>query len=211
MRILWITSAFPDIAGTGGMVHEFELLRAVAPHHDITLVSTFWLVRPGALRAVEELGVRVELVPWRWDRAYVRRSRPYKLVRLLTGAGPNFDIWSRRKRLEPLATVVRREENRRPFDLAFVIQGEIAPILDVLKAPKALLLYDVYSRVASRVSDRLSVRAVRYKLEQRSAPPGETKWYAKADAPAAVSAVDAEHVSRMPGRPAETILKPVPA
>src|SRR5437588_5930465 len=192
------------------MVHEFELLRSVAARHDITLVSTFWLVRPEALRVVEDLGVRVELVPWPWDRAYVRRSRVYKLARLLTGASPNFEIWSRRKRLVPLADVVRREESERPFDLVFVIQGEIAPILDVVKAPKALLLYDVYSRVAALVSGRLSVRAIRYRLEQRSGPPWEKKWYGKADALAAVSALDAEIVSRMLGRPVETIVNPVP-
>ncbi|HLW17162.1 MAG TPA: glycosyltransferase, partial [Actinomycetota bacterium] len=210
MKVLWITSAFPDIQGTGGMVHEFELLRAVAPRNEITLITTFWMISPEALRAVEDLGVTVEVVPWPWEDAYVRRSRVYKLARLLAGAAPNFEMWSRRKRFKPLADAVARAQRAQTFDVTFVIQGELAPILDAVQGPTALLLYDIYSRVSALVSNRLSSRSVRYRLEQRNAGPWERARYKRADAIAAVSPLDAEIASRMAGKPVETIPNPVP-
>jgi glycosyltransferase involved in cell wall biosynthesis len=210
MKVLWITSAFPDVQGTGGMVHEFELLRAVAPRNEITLITTFWMISPEALRAVEDLGVTVEVVPWPWEDAYVRRSRVYKLARLLAGAAPNFEMWSRRKRFKPLADAVGRAQRAQAFDLTFVIQGELAPILDAVEGPTALLLYDIYSRVSALVSNRLSSRSIRYRLEQRNAGPWERARYKRADAIAAVSPLDAEIASRMAGKPVETIPNPVP-
>lgn len=210
MRVLWLTAAFPDIQGTGGMVHELELLRATAARNEITLVTTFWMISPEALRTVEELGVRVVVVPWAWQDAYIRRSKLYKLVRLLGGAAPNFEVWSRRKRLKPLADVIRREQRAGPFDVAFVIQGEMAQILDVVEAPTALLLYDIYSRLTSLVRNKRSVRAVRYRIEQRNAGPWERAWYKHADAIACVSEIDAAVASEMTGREVETIPNPVP-
>lgn len=192
------------------MVHEFELLRSVAPRHEITLITTFWLIRPEALRAVQDLGVRVEVVPWPWERAYVRRNKLGKFVRLALGASPNFEIWSRRKRNEPLAEAVRRREEASPFDLVFCIQGEIAEVLDVARAPTALLLYDVYSRLADLVRGQISLRSIRYWLEKRNALPWEAAHYGRADAIACVSAHDAQIVSRMLGREVDTIVNPVP-
>src|SRR5439155_22355050 len=83
VRVLWVTSAFPDIKGTGGMVHELEPLRSVAPRHEIRLLTTFGVIRPEALREVKKLGVRVEVVPWEWERAYVPRGKFTKFIRLL--------------------------------------------------------------------------------------------------------------------------------
>ena len=210
MKVLWITSAFPDIQGTGGMVHEFELLRAVAAHHEIMLLTTFWMISPEALRAVEDLGVSVQVVPWPWEDAYVRRSRVYKLARLLGGAAPNFEMWSRRKRFKPLADAVARAQKSQRFDVTFVIQGELAPILDSIEGPTALLLYDIYSRVSSLVSSTLSLRSIRYRLERRNAASWERAQYKRAGTIAAVSQLDADIASRMLGRPVATIPNPVP-
>jgi glycosyltransferase involved in cell wall biosynthesis/GT2 family glycosyltransferase len=192
------------------MVHELELLRAVAPKHDITLLTTFWTIRPEALPLIQELGVRVEFVPWAWERTIGRRNRLLKFFRLVFGASPTFEIHRRRARLGPLVERIQREEAAHPYDVGFVIQGELAQVLDAITAPKALLLYDVYSRQTELVRKGLSLRALRYWLELRNSARWERSWYARADAIACVAQPDADAAKRMLGREIATIPNPIP-
>jgi glycosyltransferase involved in cell wall biosynthesis len=192
------------------MLHEFELLRAVAPHHEIRLITTFWMIRPGALEEVRALGVDVEVVAWPWRAAEEAGYRALKFVSLLRGAAPTLRIARRGKRLEPLRQAVIAAERAKPVDLVFVVQGDQAPVLDVTTAPAALMLYDIYSRQTELVRGGMSPRMIRYRLEKRNAARWEPLWYRKAAAVAAVSPIDAEFASRMIGRPVETIVNPIP-
>lgn len=213
MRVLWVTPAFPDLQGSGGQLHEFELLRAVAPRHDITLFATLWYIRPGALREVSDLGVKVRFIPWPWAQAEARRMKVTKFVRLALGASPNVVVSNRAKRLPPLAVEVQTEERAHPVDIVQIIQGDLAPMTAVARAPTALLLYDIYGRLADLVlkeSRPPLPRRIRYHLERRNARRWESHWYRQADGIACVSPVDAEIASSLVGRPVETIPNPVP-
>jgi len=194
------------------MLHEFELLRAVAPRHEITLLSTFRIVRPEAVRAVQALGVRVEVVPWQWQHGEVRRSRITKLARLILGAGPTLVVANRSERLKPLAEAIIAAESAHPVDVVQIFLGDLAPIADSARAPTALLLFDVYWRLADLVlnGSRPTVQSIRRRLERRNARRWEEKWYARANGVACVSRIDAELVSAMLSRPVDYIPNPVP-
>jgi len=213
MKVLWVTPAFPDLQGSGGQLHEFELLRAVASRHEITLLSTMWFIRPGALREVQDLGVRVRFVPWASRRAELPRTKASKFVRLLLGAGPTIAVSNRAARMTPLAEAVRAEEAAHPVDIVQIIQGDLAPIADVARAPTAMLLYDIYSRLADLVLQESRPplpRRLRYHLERRNARRWESHWYRRTGGLASVSPVDAEIASVIAERPVDMIPNPVP-
>lgn len=212
LRVLWVTPQFPDPQGSGGMLHEFELLRSVAPRHEITILTTEWGLRPEALRAVQELGVRVDVVPWTWRRyRHGPRNRPTKLLRLLLGAAPTLEVWRRAGQIEPLAEALAAEERARPVDIVQVILGDLAPVAVSARAPTALLLFDLYSRQTDLVEKNVHLtRAIRYRLQQRNARRWEARWYRRADALACVSPVDAATVSAMLDRAVDTIPTPIP-
>lgn len=194
------------------MLHEFELLRSVAPRHEITILTTEWGLRLDALRAVQGLGVRVDVVPWTWRRhRRGPRTRPTKLLRLLLGAAPTLEVWRRAGQIEPLAEALAAEERARPVDVVHVILGDLAPVASTARAPTALLLFDLYSRQTDLVQRDVHLsRAVRYRLQRRNARRWEARWYRRADALACVSPVDAAAVSAMIGRTVQTIPTPLP-
>ena len=197
MRVLWVTREFPDAHGSGAQVHQFELLRAVAASHQISIISSFWDISREALLRVQEMGVRVEVVPWPWNR--MSRGRIRRVARLLRGAAPNFVASAMVGQVRPLSQAVAAHELYRPVDLVCILQGDLAPVADVTNAPTALFLFDVVSRQADLVlsQDGLSLRSVRRRLERRTALRWEPLWYRKADSVACVSSVDAAIVAKM--------------
>ena len=208
MKILWVTPHFPDPYGSGGTVHQFELMRSITDAHQVTLLTPDWNIAPETLATVRDLGVRVETVAWPW---HIRpRSKAEKLFRLVAGAGPTMTVWMNRARIGPLAAAIAAEQRARPVDLVLILMGELAPVLAATNAPTALLLFDVYSRIGDIVSGEVSLRAIRHRLERRNASRWEPRWYRRADAVACVSDVDAQIVSRMLGRPVEVIPNPIP-
>jgi glycosyltransferase involved in cell wall biosynthesis len=208
VRILWVTPHFPDPQGSGGTVHQYELLRSIAGRHEVTLITSDWNIEAQTLKTVRDLGVTVRAVAWPW---YIRpRTRVSRLIHLLRGAGPTMEVFMNHARLGPLSDAVATEEDARPADLVFLMMGELSPVGAAAKAPTALLLFDVYSRLTDLVRDERSLRAIRHRLERRNASRWEPAWYSRADAVACVSEVDASLVSRMIGRPVEVIPNPIP-
>ena len=210
MRVLWVTREFPDAHGSGAQVHQFELLRAVAASHQISIISSFWDISREALLRVQEMGVRVEVVPWPWNR--MSRGRIRRVARLLRGAAPNFVASAMVGQVRPLSQAVAAHERYRPVDLVCILQGDLAPVADVTNAPTALFLFDVVSRQADLVlsQDGLSLRSGRRRLERRTALRWEPLWYRKADSVACVSSVDAAIVAKMLDRNVTVIPNPIP-
>ncbi|TMK81679.1 MAG: glycosyltransferase, partial [Actinobacteria bacterium] len=156
------------------------------------------------------MGVRVEVVPWPWNR--MSRGRIRRVARLLRGAAPNFVASAMVGQVRPLSQAVAAHELYRPVDLVCILQGDLAPVADVTNAPTALFLFDVVSRQADLVlsQDGLSLRSVRRRLERRTALRWEPLWYRKADSVACVSSVDAAIVAKMLDRNVTVIANPIP-
>src|SRR5207245_9511174 len=122
-------------------------------------------IRGDALQTVEDLGVRVEVVPWRWPRNPGPRTRVTQLARLLMGAGPNIEVWKRRGQLAPLREALGHEEEARPVDVVHIVLGDLAPVLATARAPSALLLFDIYSRQTDLIlQGSRPPRMIRYRL-----------------------------------------------
>jgi len=210
MRVLWVSPQFPSATGTGGSVHEFELLRQVAARHEIVLLTPDWNIRPEDIRTLNGLGVRAGVILWPHETAEIGRGKFMKLIRLVLGVAPNIMVSNREKRIPPLAAAVSVEQSARPFDLVAIFLGDMAPIVAVARAPSALLLFDVYSRQTALVSAGLSPRAIRYRLERRNATDWESSLYRRADGVASVSPIDAELLSRMLGHEIGVVPNPIP-
>jgi glycosyltransferase involved in cell wall biosynthesis len=192
------------------MLHEFELLRAVAPRHEITLLSSFHNIGVEDIRAADAMGIRVELVTWDADRAERKRTRLSRLVRLLLGAGPTVQVANRKKRLRPLSEAVAAETEACPYDVVALLLGDFAPLSAASKATTALLLFDVYGRQTAHVSSGYSPRAIRFRLEARNARRWERSWYRKPDGLACVSDVDAAFAQQLTGRRVAVVPNPIP-
>jgi glycosyltransferase involved in cell wall biosynthesis len=87
MRILWLTPWFPYPPDNGIRIRLFNLIRRLAPYHEITLLSFVRMVNPPAINVLREYCKVVETVPWQayapWHwRALVGlvSSRPRSLM-----------------------------------------------------------------------------------------------------------------------------------
>lgn len=208
MKVLWVTSVFPDPEGSKDAAREFELLRALGSRHDIMLITTDWGVRSGALQATKEVASRVEVVPWRVRRG--ARSPSLKLARLLLGAAPSFDAWMRSASHEPAAAVLAAEDKRVPADVVQIFGGELAPIMHATRAPAALLLSSSFSNDARDLSRSTRLpRSIRYRLERRNAEAWERRWYGSADWLACVPSPVAKGIGELIGRNVQVIPDPI--
>ena len=208
MKVLWVTSVFPEPDGTKDAIREFELLRALSSRNDITLITTDWGIRSGALRATKEVVSHVEVVPWRARRG--ARSRSLKLARLLLGAAPSFDAWMRSASHEPLATIIAAEEKRAPPDIVQIFGGELAPIMRATRAPAALLLSSSFSGDARDLSGSTGFpRSIRYRLEQRNAEAWERRWYRRANWLACLPSPAAADIGALVEADIEVLAEPI--
>jgi glycosyltransferase involved in cell wall biosynthesis len=193
------------------MLHEYELLRAVAPNNDITLLSSFHDIGLEDIRTAHRMGLRVELVEFDAERAERPRSRFSRLARLLLrAAGPTIMVSNRRKRIPLLAEVVAAETAACPYDAVALLLGDFAPLSAATKTNTALLLFDVYARQTAHVSSGYSARAIRFRLEAWNARWWERKWYRRADGVACVSDVDAKFAEELTGRSVAVVPNPIP-
>ena len=208
MRVIWVTSNHPDPTATGGSAHEFDIIRAVAPRHEIHLISSNLMVDPKD-SALPSLGVTVERIPH-----IVRQHPDNKLgvAHAMLRAEPTLLLWLLRDRLERMAEAVQRAETERPADLVHVTHGELAPVLAVAKAPTSLLLFDSHVRHKQRELEIETVgrRRLQIQVERARARKWELRWYTKVDGLAAVSSLDARVTSDLLGRPVDTLPNPIP-
>ena len=68
MRILALALGIPFPPIGGGLTRTFHLLKAIASHHDVTLVG--FTYEGGAPYENPPYPLRIEAPPWQWSREY---------------------------------------------------------------------------------------------------------------------------------------------
>jgi glycosyltransferase involved in cell wall biosynthesis len=191
----------------GGWTTEYEFLRLAARDHDITLL-TGGLQPDERAPSVEELGVRVQGVAWRGQPF---PGRVHHLARLLFGRDPT-SFWQKAACARALSAAVRTAEQAQTFDLVQVLLGEMAPVVAVPAAPRALFLFDAYSRQLERELETAPASRYRFmwQREQAKMTRWERRWYPHANGVACVSEVDAAALRASLGIQADVIPIAVP-
>jgi glycosyltransferase involved in cell wall biosynthesis len=207
VKVTWVTTSVPHPAGSGGRAHEFELIRALAERHEIHVI-TCDVHDPLGGNAVIEAGARFTQVPW--------KVRPYPTSKLgvargLVRADPTLTIWLGRDRIPRLAEAVTTAAEQGRPDLIQITHGELAALLDHVDHPTGLLLFDALTRTLEtrRRVEPLLRRRVQLTLELARTKRFERRNYAKADAVASVSSVDAAALEALVGRPVDVLENPV--
>ena len=207
MKILWVSPQHPDPTASGGGAHEYQLLRAVVPRHEIRVITSAGHLYDGR-SALPELGIDYEVVQ---SPTYTYPQNKFEVARALVRARPTITLWTMRRRWTDLAAAVSRDWSSFQPDLLHVSLGELAPVLAAAQGPSSLLLFDSYTRHVERrlEHERMPRRRLQLAVERRRAASWERKWYSKASAVASVSSVDAERFERLLHRPVSVIENPI--
>lgn len=196
MRVLWVTSHPPDPTRGGGWAFEFELVRLIAEHHEVTLLTA--VDRDASVPAeVRDVVGRVVSVPWTVPSA--PRSRLGLLWRVarepIGGALAHASACAKALRD---ATAL---ELRQGYDVVAVYPGESAEVLDVVSGPSVLFLTDIHTRqrenelaLARTSRQRLLWRAELHKMRR-----WERRWYPRATVRTTVTAIDAAALRELTG------------
>lgn len=197
MRVIWVTPAVPHPAAAGGWANEFELIRALAPRHEIEVVSSD-VGDPLDEGELVAAGATFTRVTWEPEGYPTNRI---KLASAVLRADPSLRVWLKRGRLEPLAQQVCAMDRTRRVDLVHITQQELAPLVSMVRPPTGLLLYDSLTREIeqSLALERSPRRQLQLWVERRRSRRFERRWYPRATGLAAVSSVDAEWVQRHVG------------
>jgi glycosyltransferase involved in cell wall biosynthesis len=207
VNLLWVTTSVPHPAGGGGRAHEYELIRALAPRHRIHVVTCDFRDTLGG-DAVLATGAQFTQVPWK-ARAYP--TSKFGVARGLVRADPTLSIWLARDRVPALARAVATITAEHPADAVQVTHGDLAALLDHLAAPTGLVLFDALTRTLAtrRTVEPLWRRRLQLRVEIARARRFERRHYAKANAIASVSSVDAAAIETLTGRPVDVIENPI--
>ena len=207
MKILWVSPQHPDPIASGGGAHEYELLRAVASHHEIHVITSSGHLYDGR-SALADLGISYEVVD---SPTHPYPQNKLEVARALVRAKPTLMLWTMRERWTDLSAAVSRAWPSFRPDLLHVSLGELAPVLAAAEGPSSLLLFDSYTRHVERrlEIERMPRRRLQLAVERRRAAAWERKWYSQASAVASVSAVDAARFERLLGRPVSVIENPI--
>jgi glycosyltransferase involved in cell wall biosynthesis len=199
VRVLWVTPQQPGPAGGGGSNHEFELLRALSARHEVEVITSF------ADAALPGLDVEVSIVDFPMRLPPTTRLQT---TLALARAREPLIAWTMRDRIPALAAEIKRRGN---VDLTHVMMGEIAPVLDGVRGPSSLLLFDSYTRHSEALLaiEDISRRRLRWRIERHQARAFERRWYQKATALATVSSDDADLLRNMLDRPVDVIPNPI--
>jgi glycosyltransferase involved in cell wall biosynthesis len=207
VKVLWVSPDLPHPERGAGAVLELELLRAAAERHDVHLITADHSQhhRRGP---IVDLGVSVEFVHWRPRHV---PTTTLGTVAAVATYRPTLTMGVRSRRLPALVRAVEGWQATHPVDLVHVMQGELAPVLQAVRGPATLLLFDVLSRQMAREVELHTSRQkrVRWGAELRKATAWERRWYPRADGIACVSAVDAEALASLIGRPVRVLPNPI--
>jgi hypothetical protein len=174
LRILWVTSSWPDGAGGDGRDAEFDLLAPVASAHQVEILSG----QPPPGEASLDIAGRTlpaTRVPWRSRvGASTRAGFAFQLLR----SWPTHERWIAADRLRALGAAIRNHEQRHGVDRVVLYGTELAPLAPVCRAPAAVITLELDShrwrREAALAKTR--ARALRWNLEARRARLWERRW-----------------------------------
>lgn len=207
MRVFWVTNVLPHPAGAGAATLEFELIQALAPRHDIHVVSS---APPTDLDAdaVLATGARLTMVECR------RRAHPTTKLGVATAllrARPSLAVWLGRDQVPQLAGAVARLGEEAPPDVVQITRGELADLAWRVTYPTGVLLFDAMTRaLRNRLAiEPLARRRAQLRLESRRTLRFERRWYPRAGGLTAVSPIDAAWLTAELGLPVEVIESPI--
>ena len=212
MRVLWVTSQNPRWRGGAGCLLELELLRGAAERHDVHVIAPRLAMSKDGddeppLDDIRALGISVETVPWRQRPEPRIRAQSWWInaVRM-----PPYGLWRFNDRQRQLGRALRRAEARYNPDIVHVTLGEIAEVTRVVRAPSALLLFDVYVRQLDREIEHTSGRKkALWRYQRRRMASWERRAYKEASGIATVTEEDAAQATEILGRPVTVIPNPV--
>jgi glycosyltransferase involved in cell wall biosynthesis len=194
VKILVIQNRLLFPADTGGKIRTLNVLKHLARWHDVTYLCSGDANEAGPIRQMEELGLKVEVVPHRqmrrgslrfWKLLAANLASPYPL-----SIAKNFDPAVRR-RAESLVNTER-------FDLVvcdFLHTARYALGLDV---PKVLFQHNVESQILRRHAehDRGFLRRSYMRLQYRRTRDLEARYGREFNKVIAVSRQDQETFER---------------
>ena len=207
MRILWVTPQHPDPTASGGGAHEYQLLREIAAHHEIHVVTSAGYLY-GGTSALPDLGITYEVVH---SPTHPYPRNKFEVAWAMVRARPTLVLWTMRERWHDLSRAVEAASASFRPDLLHVSLGELAPVLAAAQGRSSLLLFDSYTRHVERrlEVERLPRRRLQLLVERRRAAAWERHWYSKASAVASVSSVDAARFTDLLQRPVSVIENPI--
>ena len=200
MRILALALGIPFPPVGGGLTRTFHLLKAIAPHHDVTLIGFTY---EGADRHEEPpYPLHVEAVPWQWSRDYremigadaAAAARAYERLTYKCDQ-PWFasvvDPGPMQKTLSKVLTT--------PPDIVVIEGMPLAQFLPSLPAnrPRVLDLFDVHSAMEHHADEREAQRTLAFEREAVRACTS-CLTVSAADAEAARSLLGASSVHLVP-------------
>jgi glycosyltransferase involved in cell wall biosynthesis len=184
------------------------MISALAARHEIHVITSD---PQGQLDSavLDDIAASFTRVPW---TQFPYPATRFGILTSLVRADPNVLVWLNRDRLEGLAAAIRDVAGQQHPDVVQITLGEIAPLLDAVDLPSALLLFDSLTR---EIEHRLAIetrphRRARLRVERWRTERFERRWYARATGLASVSTVDAEWFERLLHRPVEVIENSIP-
>jgi polysaccharide biosynthesis protein PslH len=185
VRVLALALGIPFPPVGGGLTRTYHLLKAIASHHQVTLVGfTYEGAEP---YEQPPYPLRVEAVPWKWSRDYsemvgadaAAAARAYERLTYEYDEPWFVSVLDPEPMLKTLSRVVGT-----PFDIVLIEGMPLAQFLPSLPAdvPRILDLFDVHSVMEQRQDGREAQRTLAF----------EQKAVRACSCCLAVSAADAE-------------------
>lgn len=210
MRVFWITTAIPHPSGEGASALEYELIAALAPRHEIHVLTT---MREHPLGPAELLatGARLTTV-----EAQVQPHPTSKVgvARVLVRADPNVTVWLGRDRIRAFReAVLKAAGHEGPPDVVLIRDGDLAPVVEGLPFTTGLLLFDALTRALDnrRAIEPLARRRLQLTVESARTRRFERRWYRRATGLLSVSEVDAAWLRAQTGCEVTTVEIPIGA
>ena len=214
--LLAVTSQTPWPLDSGGHLRSYHLLRTLATHFDVRLVSSSRSDEDAGRAALEAAGMQTRLVPFPAQTAVTEACRVVRAAMM----GEPYVLFARHRR-RAVAQALREECRRRPPDAVYFDHlDSLVYAGTAIGVPIVVDMHNVYSSLAARAGDEApdAVRrqylrreaSLLARMEQRAADLAETilavsdddaRYFAGLGAKRVVvvpNGVDCEAYDRMP-------------
>jgi len=198
MRIAFLTPYLPVPPDTGGKIRSYHLLRKVARHHDVDLITTFYGAQPDANGSAGEICSTLHQVQLRKNGARTRWSA------LWDDVPSAIEHFHTRESLNE----VRERLSSRQYDLVVTDEICMAPYVEEVTRPRIVMRQKVdhlhYQLLATR--QRWGLRKFEQLMDARKLRAFEQRHMATFDAAVSCSQDDAGFIQELnPGLPVTVI------
>lgn len=179
MRVLWVTTLWPDPLGGPAAAREYEVLARVTGVHDVEVLSG--QLPPGEA-SLDVAGRSLSGTRVRWRSRVGAATRAGFALQLLR-TWPTQEQWIAADRLRALRAAIRSREEVQPVDLVVFTSADLAPLVPLCRAPTALVALESSPRRSRREAAAAKTRpgALRWKLEASRARLWERRWLSRVE------------------------------